>query len=68
MVEWVGGAGSDNDDKDLSQFSIKFALNFSTGTRFGKIILVKISPNHNKLESFKIYTERAVEKCLKWSF
>ena len=34
---------------------------------FGNI-LVKISLNHNKLESFKIYIERTVEKCPRWNF
>ena len=31
-------------------------------------ISVKISPNSNKLDSFKIYTERAVEKCPRLNF
>ena len=31
-------------------------------------IVVNISPNNNKLDSFKIYTERAVEKFPRWNF
>ena len=31
-------------------------------------ISVQISPNNNKLDIFKIYTERAVGKCPRWNF
>ena len=34
---------------------------------FGNI-LVKISPNNNKTEIFRIYMERAIEKCLRPNF
>ena len=34
---------------------------------FGNIS-VKISPNNNKMDIFRIYTERAVEKCPRWNF
>ena len=31
-------------------------------------ILVKILPNTNKMDIFRIYIERAVEKCPRWNF
>ena len=34
---------------------------------FGNI-LVKISPNNNKMDIFRIYTKRAIEKCQRWNF
>ena len=34
---------------------------------FGNI-LFKISPNNNKMDIFRIYTERAIEKCQRRNF
>ena len=39
-----------------------------TSQQYFANILVQISPKHNKLDIFYIYTERAVEKCPRWIF
>ena len=31
-------------------------------------ILVNFSPNDKKVDIFKVYAERAVEKCKSWNF